>query len=109
MKKKNLLELQYGYNEYGTRYWKCGNGEFSEFDVPYGECRTQGLLELLNLARSKQGKLEKERLELVKKQEELRGIMHRLKTELATREHIPNKQEKKEIRRKKAQGKYVKE
>lgn len=104
MKKKQLAQLQ---NEYGVRKWDHPKGEYSEYYIPYNECRTPGLLALLQSARAKHSELGNRIAELVKKQEELNGIMHRLKTELATREHIPNKQEKKEIRRKKAQGKCV--
>lgn len=101
MKKKQLAELQY---EHGV--WGHGKGQYSEFYIPYDECRTPGLMILLQSARAKSGALENEIAELTKRHEELKGIMHRLKAELATREHLPNKQERKEIRRKKAQGKY---
>lgn len=37
------------------------------------------------------------------------GMVKALKTELAKRPHLPNKKARKEIRRKKAQGKYVRD
>ena len=102
--KKQLIDLQ---KERGVYY--VDSDDLSQFDLPFDECRTPGLLELLKSARARHGKmgtkvlhLKEEIIELEGSMNELSNIIHRLKAELSTREHVPNKAERKVIRQKKA-------
>jgi hypothetical protein len=100
MKKKTLTKLQ---DEH--KVCLAYSDDLDRFKIPYDECETKGLMILLNSARIKHGKIEREMRELFQEQAKLNDIMHRLKAELATREHVPNKLERRVIRQKKAKNK----
>ncbi len=72
-----------------------------DFQIDYRVCKTQ---ELLNLLHSARGIENSESLD-EEERKELSKIINALKTELATREHLPNKLERKKIRQEKARKK----
>jgi len=69
------------------------------FNIDYKQCKTTDLLSLLKTLRVYQSR---DKNFNNKHQEKLLKIIKPIKTELSTREHIPNKKERKEIRKKKA-------
>lgn len=98
---------KYGYQDIGL---------FQKLEVPYDNCRTMDLKILLNMVRKAQSSglaygsddcwenLVDNPLSIEGKAR-LEQIALALKLELAKRPHMPNAKERKDIRRKKAQGK----
>jgi hypothetical protein len=100
---KTISELQ--IEQYGTTIsWNgCGQNvddDLSDkdfwlyFNIDYKQCKTKELLSLLKILRVYQSR-DKEFNN--KHQEDLLKIINPIKSELSTREHIPNKKERKEL------------
>lgn len=90
---RNLYIYQYDFHDISSEnYWK-------QFEVPYRELNTYGLLELLKKVRRDWSEISD--TDNDNYSEKLTNIIIALKSELATREHIPNKKERDKIRKEK--------
>ena len=103
---KTIKELQ--IEQYGREitWWSYGQNVDKDmskkdfwlyFNIDYKQCKTLELLSLLNSLRVYQSRYFSLHLTT---NERLSKIAKALKAELATREHIPNKKERKIIRKK---------
>jgi hypothetical protein len=104
---KELQVEQYGREIIFRSYNQNVDEDMSEkdfwlyFNIDYKKCKTIDLLSLLKTLRVYQSR---DKDFNNKHQENLLKIIKPIKAELSTREHIPNKKERKEIRKKKANG-----
>lgn len=102
----NAYKKQYGSTPYYLRYDMVTEDMVKEdywnkFRVNYKEVITTDLLKLLNWARKDKSQISNKGNEWEWAREELSKIITALKTVLATREHVPNKKEREEIRKQK--------
>lgn len=102
---KELQVEQYGREIRFSGYGQNVDEDITEkdfwlyFNIDYKKCKTTDLLSLLKTLRVYQSR---DKDFNNKHQEKLLKIIKPIKAELSMREHIPNKKERKEIRKKKA-------